>query len=565
VSGDGARCDWQVAPQNRQATTVLAEALSVPRIIAHLLITRGVRSPEEGRRFLEPSVDHLSDPFELDGMQCAIDRIRRAREQGEHVLVFGDYDVDGITGTTILVNALRRFGVERLSYAMPDRLEDGYGLSPHQVKAAHEDGVALIITADNGTTAHDAAEAAREHGIDLVVTDHHSLGETLPEAVAVLNPKRQDPDYPGAEACGAGVAFKLAWALTGEMADLDLVAMGTVADIVPLRGENRDLVAAGLQDAGERGRLGLAKLAKVARVDLSRLRADQIAFQLAPRINAASRVGEGITGLRLLLSDSESDAQGMAETLNSANEERRALEQTIYDEALEILARTFRDEQRSIVLAGSNWHAGVIGIVASRIQGVYYRPVVLMAIDGAGVVRGSARSVRGFDIGAALAACEAHLITHGGHKAAAGLTIAEENIPAFQQAFETVAAQHLPEGPLRKPLDIDAQIALSSVDSRLVRLLDQLRPFGQGNPSPVFCTYGVTLMPNSLRELRGGHLRMALKEGPSLLQAIGFRMEDRLPDLSCATTLDVAYTPQFNTYRGETTVQLVLKDLRAAG
>ncbi len=557
-------CTWAVAEDQRAEAGELARSLGVSPIIGRLLMLRGVTNSEEGGRFLEPSLSHVSDPFLLDGMQTAVDRIHQARDAGEHVVVFGDYDVDGIAGTVILSNALRRFGIERVGYGIPDRMAEGYGLSADRVRWAGEQGASLLITVDNGTTAREPAAVAREMGIDLIVTDHHQLEGEPPDALAIINPKCQDPTYPGADACGAGVAFKLAWALTGEQKDLDLVALGTVADVVPLRGENRDLVAAGLQEAAAHPRMGLLKLAEKARIRIEELRSDHIAFQLAPRINAAGRLGNGVAGLELLFSDSAEDATRLAAELDEANVERRSIEAAIYGEAMATLESEFHPGQRTIVLASRDWHPGVIGIVASRIQSVYYRPVVLIALDEEGRGRGSGRSVHGFNLADALAACKDHLVKFGGHAAAAGLTVLEENIEAFRMAFEAEASGLLPPGDIQRTLDIDAQVAFSEVNSRLLRTLDQLRPFGHGNPSPVLCTYGVELMAHSWRELRGGHLRVTLKEGPTLLTAIGFRMGDRLPELEQAASLDVAYTPQFNTWRGETTIQLVLKDLRGS-
>jgi single-stranded-DNA-specific exonuclease len=406
---------------------------------------------------------------------------------------------------------------------------------------------------------------ARSVGIDLIVTDHHQPEGELPDALAVINPKCQDPTYVGAEACGAAVAFKLAWALTGEQRDLDLVALGTVADVVPLLGENRDLVAAGLQEASVHPRLGLAKLAEKAGIRMDALRADHIAFQLAPRINAAGRLGNGLDGLELLFSDSPEDAARLASELDKANLERRSIETAIYREVMAMLESGFHPDQRTIVLASRTWHPGVIGIVASRVQSGYYRPVILIAIDEDGRGRGSGRSIHGFNMADALAACKDHLVKFGGHAAAAGLTVLEQDIEAFRGTFEAEAENWLPPGEeIQRTLEIDAQVAFSEIDSRLLRILGRLRPFGHGNPSPVLCTYGVEPMPRSWRELRGGHLRVALKEGPTLLTAIGFHMADRIPQLEHAAALDVAFTPQFNTWRGETTIQLVLKDLRLA-
>jgi len=556
--------DWTIGGADRVLTRALASEMGVHPIIASILVGRGITTSGAAQRYLSPSLDRLSGPFVLEDMEVAVERLTRARDRNEHVLVFGDYDVDGIAATALLVRALRRFGIESYSYGMPNRLVDGYGLSPARVEAAKDAGVSLIVTVDNGIAAHEACSRAGELGIDVIVTDHHLIEGTLPPAVAVINPQRQSAEYLGCDACGAAVAFHLTRALTGESDDLDLVALGTVADIVPMRGENRDLVAAGLLEFARIGRPGLRMLAKVAGVSLDSLTAEQIAFHLAPRINAGGRMGDGLTGLSLLLTDSLDEAQVLAEELDAANQERRELENETVDEVLQELAETFRPEQRTIVLARRGWHRGVIGIVASRIQTRYYRPVVLIGIDGDGIGRGSARSIAGFNIAEAMSACEPHLVACGGHAAAAGLTIREETVAAFREAFESEAAKRLPSGDLRKQLRIDAQVGLSQMDSQLVAQLERLQPFGNTNPAPLFCSFGAEPLPRSWRELRGGHMKVALRNGNSVMDAIGFRMAERLPDLSVAHAVDVAFSPQFNTWRGETTVQLVLKDIRPA-
>ncbi|MBN2307566.1 MAG: single-stranded-DNA-specific exonuclease RecJ [Candidatus Hydrogenedentes bacterium] len=566
-----AEYEWHVAQEDRPQTEALARTLEVPRVVAHLLIHRGIDSVERARRFLSPGLEYVGPPDSLADMDRAVERIRRARDDGERVLVFGDYDVDGIAGTALLLRALRRFGLTPCRAGMPNRLEEGYGLNPKHVREAHEQGVGLIITVDNGTTAHESCAVARALGIDVIVTDHHQIKDNPPDVFAFINPKRQDPSHPSADACGAAVAFKLAWALTGEAADIDLAALGTVADIVPLCGENRDLVAAGIAQISERPLVGLVKLGETAGTRMDELTAEHIAFQLAPRINAGGRMGDGArTGLELLLTDDPDEATRLARALDEANQQRREVENTIYRQALQALsgpagqATAFHPDQRTVVLACRAWHPGVVGIVASRLQSVYYRPTVLIAVDDDGCGRGSARSVDGFDITHALFECREHLVKVGGHANAAGLTIDSAKVGAFREAFEAEARKHLPEGELRRRLDIDAQVAFTEVDGRLISGMDLLRPFGFGNEAPVLCTFGAAVVPGSCRELRGGHLRATLKDGAKIMAAIGFHMGDRLAELEHAGTVDVAFSPQFNTWRGETTIQLVLKDIRPA-
>lgn len=565
MSGAFGKYIWEITQTDRRAAESLAAAIDEHPIVAQILLGRGYSTPESARRFLNPSLNDLGDPFQLEDMERAVARLKRARDNGEHVLVFGDYDVDGIAGTALLVRALERFGMRRVSYGMPNRLVEGYGLSRDRVDAAKASGVSLIVTVDNGIGAHDAIARARELGIDVIVTDHHPIEGPLPDALAVINPKRGPAGALGYEASGSVVSFKLAWALTGRCADHDLAALGAIADVVPLTGENRDLVAAGLDVIARQPRPGIEALAQLASIDLTARRADDIAFQIAPRINAGGRMGDGLAGLNLLLAESWEEARDHAEELNDANESRKVIEQDTLRQALAMLKGAFRPEQRSVVLAHPEWHKGVIGIVASRVQSTYYRPVVLIALDGNGVGQGSARSISGFNVAAALANCREHLISCGGHAAAAGLTLEASRVDAFRAAFEREAASCLPPGPLSPRRTIDAQVSLSEVDARLVKRLDRLRPFGHGNPAPVLCTFGVRALPDSWRELRGGHVKAVFKDGNRIYDAIGFRMADRLRSLAAAPALDIAFTPQLNVWRDSTTLQLVLRDARPAG
>ncbi|MDQ1256693.1 MAG: single-stranded-DNA-specific exonuclease [Candidatus Hydrogenedentes bacterium] len=555
------QCLWHVAEEDRARTAEWANALGIPHLIAHLIQRRGIESVEEARGFLDPSLEHISDPFLLEGMREAVDRIGQARDRGEHVLVFGDYDVDGISGTALLFNALRRFGIERCSYGLPSRLLEGYGLSPDRVEAAQHDGVTLIVTVDNGINAREAADMARQLGIDLIVTDHHQLEGEMPYALAVIDPARDNPPGPNRYASGVTVAFKLAWALTGEQRDIDLCALGTVADIVPLRGENRDLVAVGLDQMRRAPRIGLEALAEAARISIAEVTSESIAFQLAPRINAVGRLKDGELALQLLLSESPEEAHRIAHELDEANEERRAIEHAILEDALAELDETFHPDHRAIVLARRNWHPGVIGITASQLQSRYNRPVILIAVDDDGVGRGSGRSLPEFDLVGALNLCAGHLVRYGGHPAAAGMTILEENVQAFAESFDAEARRRLPDGVSVKMLDVDGMVSLSEIEPRLLRSMEQLAPFGLSNPQPVFCSYAVQPVANSVRELRGGHLKFAVRQGSQIMDVIGFRMAGRLTATRAVDPIDIAFTPQFNTWRGETTIPLVLKDI----
>lgn len=557
-------CHWNIAREDRARTQQLAHALDVPRLIAHLMILRGIENDEQGRLFLHPTLDALADPFLLPDMPAAVERLRDAVRRNERIRIFGDYDVDGICGTALLLMTLRENGAGNCDYAMPSRITEGYGISPEHVETAKEEGVGLIITVDNGISAREAADRARELGIDFIVTDHHPSEGELPRALAVINPKREGCLYPGYDASGTAVAFHLARAFSGAITDLDLVALGTIADIVPLRGENRILAAIGLQCMNQRQRVGLAALAQAADIKPREITSEKIAFNIAPRLNAAGRLGDGTLPLKLLLTESWPDAERIAAELGEANERRRAIEKRIYEDAIQQIETTFSPDQRSIVLASRDWHPGVIGIVAARLQTLYNRPVVLVAVDEEGLGRGSARSTDLFDMAGALGNCRKNLLRFGGHAAAAGLAVVEQYIEQFRRDFEEEASRRTEAIDAVPVLNIDAQVSLSEIDATLVRSLDALEPFGCVNPSPVFTAAAVSILPHSVREMTGGHLRMTVKQGSRVFTAVGFRMGDQIPLLQHAAEADIVFTPRFNTWRGETTIQLILKDVRAA-
>ncbi|MBI2425583.1 MAG: single-stranded-DNA-specific exonuclease RecJ [Candidatus Hydrogenedentes bacterium] len=559
-----AKHQWQVAEFDRGRVQILARALGIAPILAHLLILRGIEEPDLARKYVTPRLEDLSSPFELTDMDVAVARLTQARDRGEHVLVFGDYDVDGVSATAILHHGLRRFGIERVSHGMPLRLIEGYGLNAERVEAAKSDGVHLIVTVDNGIAAHDAADRARELGVDLIVTDHHAIEGELPHALAVINPQREPESYPGRFLCGAGVAFKLAAALNGTPNDLDIAALGTVADIVPLKGENRVIVALGLRHMSKYARTGLAALAQAAGVDIRTISSGNIGFQLGPRINAAGRLDDALTALHLLLTDCPDRARAMSALLNAANEERRSIEREIFEQAREELDAFFAAEQRSIVVAREDWHAGVIGIVAARIQTRYQRPVVVIAIDENGEGKGSARSGPGFNMVEAFSACQDLLDKYGGHRAAAGLTIRRDRIESFRQRFEEEALRQLGAGEILVDLPIDVLASFSDIDLALVKSLVLLEPFGHGNPSPVFCSVNVEVAPRSLRVLKDHHLKMQLCQQDKAFDAIGFNMAERYFSEDLQGPIDIVYTPQLNEWRGQVSVQLLLKDIRPA-
>lgn len=541
----------------------LSNDAKLPTIIAEILLSRQIDTPDAVTKFLIPAKQPMTSPFELDGMKKAVDRITRARTDGEPIRIVGDYDVDGISATAILYKGLATFGVEDLSYRLPNRLEDGYGINTILIQEAKSDGVAVIITVDNGITAFEAAEKAEELGIDLIVTDHHSLGERLPPAHAIINPKLQEEDYAFYDACGSGIAFKLVEALLGYPKFTGMAALATVADVVPLTKENRTLVANGMNEIREGLHPGLSVLVKSSGLNLRSLRTENLAFQLAPRINASGRIGTGKSALELLLCDSEEEAEPWANELEVVNQDRRKIEQLIFEDAQSMLVH-LTDDDKSIVLAQKGWHPGVIGIVASRLLNQFSRPVVLIAIGDDGVGRSSARSIKAVNLFEAFTSCKDLFVKFGGHHMAAGMTIEAEKIDSFKDAFESFAKKStFHETPVRE-VTIDAVVSFSAISHELIHQMGWLEPFGQSNPTPVLCTHSVEVIPQTIKVLNGNHLKCAFKESDVVIQAIGFQMGPENDWLKACDKIDIAYTPKINEWRGQTSIQLQLVSLQAA-
>jgi len=556
--------EWIIPTPDRRVVRALATGLGVPGIVAEVLASRGLTAVPDAQDFLESRHQSFSDPLALTGMREAVERIRRAKANQEHVRVFGDYDVDGMAATALMVRGLLRAGLRHVSHAMPNRMTEGYGINPESVADAARDGVNLLITVDNGINAFDAADEARRRGIDLIVTDHHAMDPTLPEACAVVNPHRDDPASPAAFLCGAALAFKLCSALNGAEHDLELAALATIADVVPLRRENRLIVSRGIERIAARAHPGIEALAQQANLNARDIRAEHVAFQLAPRLNASGRLGDGSAALGLMLADSHGDAEHLATELDRLNKERRAIEDGIFNEARGRVEAEVPDDRRTIVLAERGWHPGVIGIVASRLLGCFGRPVILIAVNEDGIGRGSGRSVRDLHLAETLAACQDLLVKSGGHRLAAGLTIEEAKVPEFADRIEAVACKRMPDGPTARELPLDAIVALSELDGALLNTLERLEPFGSENPAPVFGAFGVRIPRRSAQALRGGHLRCTVAHDGHSFPAIGFNLAEQWNAHDMPEFADVAFRPKFNTWRGETTIQLQLVALRAA-
>lgn len=549
------------------ASQALAAALSLPLPLCRLLSSRGFGDAEGARRFLRPRLEQLHDPRLVRDLPEAVDRLARAIRRGEPILVHGDYDVDGICSTTLMVRAIRSVGGLAVPF-IPDRRTDGYDLGPAGVAAAIAAKAGVVLTCDCGTTAHAAADALREAGIDLIISDHHLPGGPLPRACAVLNPRRADDTSPDKDLAAVGVAFKLALALVRELHgnenvvlnSLDLVALATVADVAPLRGENRVFVRRGLSVLSETRNTGLRALVRGAGLDGKEITAGRVGYILAPRLNALGRLDHALRGVELLLADREDDALALARLCEERNRERQEMDRRILDEVMRRVESLDLDSTYGIVLADAGWHPGVIGIVASRVVEQTARPVFLIAVQD-GVGRGSGRSIPAFDLHAALGACGHLLSKHGGHRAAAGLTVEEGRIPEFAALFNDVARERLTPDDLVRELRIDLQLPVEQATEELERLLRHLEPFGIGNPGPLFEARGVRVTAGARRVGTDG-VKAVVAAGTRRVEMIGWGLSDRAEELAEGAVLDLVYRLERNEYRGRSSLQFGLVDFR---
>jgi len=560
---------WIVKPEpDMDATTALASELGVDPLVASLLIQREIRTFEEARLFFRPSLEHLHDPFLMKDMDAAVERIERALSGQERILVYGDYDVDGTTAVALMTDYLREQKAEVASY-IPDRYAEGYGLSFQGIDFAHDNGIGLIIALDCGVKALQQATYAREKGIDLIVCDHHRPGPVLPEAVAVLDPKRGDCPYPFKELCGCGVGFKLLQALQARkglgvetlLPYLDLVATAIGADIVPITGENRVLVHFGLQVINTEPRPGLRALMQGVQRD--RFEVSDLVFQLAPRINAAGRMQHGEEAVRLLTETDFGKALAQAARIEALNTERRDTEQAITEEALAMIREAGEGGRMSTVVYRENWHKGVIGIVASRLIESYYRPTLVFTRSG-DKLAASARSVRGFDLYEALEACSDCLVQFGGHTYAAGLTLEEARYEEFKARFEEQVSRTMDPDLLTPEIRIDMPIRLDQIDARFVRILNQFAPFGPGNQTPAFLVGPLrdTGYARTVGET-GAHLKLAVtQESAGPIGGIGFGLGEKLKEIRERHPFRAVISVEENSWQGRTRIQLKFRDLK---
>ena len=548
----------------------LQEVLGVDPIVGRLLAQRGIETFEAAKKFFRPSLEDLHDPFLMADMTEAVHRILNAIKNRESILVFGDYDVDGTTSVALMYSYLKSLGAQVDTY-IPDRYNEGYGISYQGIDYAITQGIHLIIALDCGIKSIEHIQYAKEKGVDFIICDHHLPGEIIPDAVAVLDPKRVDCLYPYKELCGCGVGFKLIQALNTIQGlpfasiehYLDLVATAIAADVVPITGENRVLAYYGLKVINESPRPGIKALMKL--YDLTTYTMTDIVFKLAPKINAAGRIEHGNFTVDLLTEATEEGANMTVEKIVNINEERKSLDQGITEEALKQIIDQKLINSKSTVVYSPSWHKGVIGIVASRLIDTYYRPTIVFT-DSGDYLAASARSVKNFDIYQALEKCSEHLIQFGGHMYAAGLTIKKENLEAFRQKFEEVVSNTIQETDLIPEIEIDAKIQFSEITDKFLRILKQFEPFGPGNPSPCFLTKEVFDTGYAkLAGARGEHLKVSFKQrrNPGYkFSAIGFNLGAQYENVKDKQHVDIIYSIEENNWRNKTTIQLQIKDLQ---
>ncbi len=573
---------WHILPHDAEQIRRLEQTAGVSAVVAQLLVCRGVTCPADARVFLEAKLNTLRDPELLPGLTDAADRIHAAVAAGRRMVIYGDYDADGMTGTAILFRCLKLLGAD-VGYHVPCRLLDGYGLHDDVLQKLADRGASMVISVDCGITSCQAAELASQLGLELIVTDHHQMGTQLPSAAALVHPALPGSDYPFTGLCGAGVAFKLAWALCQRaseakrvrpamreflMAAMGLAALGTVADVVPLIDENRVLVRHGLVSLRQRPVPGMAALMKLTGLDQKpALGGEDIGFTLAPRLNAAGRLGQALLGVELLTTDSEDRATSLAEYLNQLNSSRDSLERSVYQAAFKQAREQFDPHgDPALVLDGVDWHPGVIGIVAGRLAERFHRPVVMISWDRVGAKPGigSCRSAGGFDLYQALRHCGEYLLSHGGHRQAAGLKLERSSLDAFRVAFCEHAAEEISLQDQVAEIRIDAEATFSQLTPGTLAEIERLAPFGQSNPRPVICASGVELASPPQRMGQGErHLTVRLKHLGCTLRGVAFGRGEAADEIaSIDGPLDVAFRPVINEYRGRRSVEVHLLDWR---
>jgi single-stranded-DNA-specific exonuclease len=563
---------WRLREGNQDIEELLVRELGISPIISRIIMNREISDPDVVRRYLSPSLQDLHNPFLMQDMKTAVDRLILAIYRNEKVVVYGDYDADGITSVVVLIHFLRGI-YPGATYHIPDRITEGYGLNRDAVERFRSQGIGLIVTVDCGISDHDAVAYAQQLGMDTIILDHHELSDTLPAAVAAVNPKRADCSFPFKHLAAVGIVFNFLIAMRGALRRegfwrndtypnlreyLDLVALGTIGDIVPLVDENRIFVKIGLDLISEERRIGLRALKQVSGIEHQVIDSSKASFALIPRINAAGRIASAGEAAELLLTDSPDQAEELARKLDGFNRKRQAMEKVIFNEILEkVEKRIAVGESGPLVFASPHWHPGILGIVASKLVDRFGWPAILISLKD-GVGKGSGRSVADFNIFEGLKRCQEHLLSYGGHHYAAGISIREEDIDPFSKLLRGIVRENCPESDLEICTTIDAQCGLMDITHELLSQIEQLAPFGSRNPEPVLCVRNVSVASPSI--VGNNHLKMrVIHEGVSR-NSIWFSRGQYLPELSAAV-LDIVFTPQINTWNGNADIQLKMRDV----
>tara|TARA_Y100000782_G_C10186622_1_gene267004 strand:+ start:1863 stop:3563 length:1701 start_codon:yes stop_codon:yes gene_type:complete len=562
---------WSLLNPDQNTVSSVKKAFRTSEVIARVLANRNILNPNLARPFFTPNLDMLHNPYLMQDMDKAVERVLTNINSGKPIMVFGDYDVDGTTGAASLYLAFQKFGAD-VTYYIPDREKEGYGLSYHGIEVAKDIGIDLIITCDCGINAFVQVDFANEQNIDIIITDHHTTDTELPKAHAILNPKREDCEYPFKGLCGGGVAFKLITAIGNELnipltdyeEIIPLITLGTAADVVPIKDENRVIVHHGLNILENLEKPGLKTLLELAGLK-GHISVEQLVFSIAPRINAAGRIGDANRAVELLVTDDQDKARLLAKELDNENKRRQIIQQAVVDEALlKVNAEADLKNENALVLANAGWHPGVVGIVASKIKEEFNRPTIIIALEN-GSGKGSARSVAGFDLYEALTACKTHLDDYGGHPMAAGLTLSNKKLEDFKKAFINFANERLTEENLQATLTLDSEIALQDITPRFMEFLDKLSPYGPGNMRPKFAIRNAEIAgaPKVIGKT-GEHIRFKIRQGLKSYPAVGFGLSNKYEMLITGQPVDIACVVETNEWQGNTSIQMNVRDIKRA-
>jgi single-stranded-DNA-specific exonuclease len=557
---------WIVTSPKPEAKALSSE-LGLPQEIAQILVNRGVLSPESAHEFLFADLDNLHDPFLMKGMREAVARIRRAISEREKIIVFGDYDVDGVLSVVMLLRALEALGGE-VDYFIPDRLKEGYGLKEKYVDMVLEREASLVISADCGVKATGFVQKAKEQGIDVIITDHHHPGDKLPEALVILNPVLRESGYPDKSLAGVGVVFKLIQGLFSEKKDdfslshyLRLVSIGTISDVAELKGENRLLVKIGLEELERASNLGLKSLMAGCDLDGKKISVGDVGYRIGPRINAAGRMGKADLAVRLFLSKSHPESLELAHRLEELNSQRQKIEGRIYDQALmQVEKNSLHKRYRFLILGCEEWHRGVIGIITSRIKDIFYRPAILFAYED-GKAYGSGRSIGEFSLIDCLNECKDFFLSYGGHRQAVGCVLHHEKMNSFKKAINSLAEERLSDEHLRRKIRIDIAVDFNLIDSDFFEKYFLLFPFGMGNPNPVFLTEKVEVLSEPQR-IHNKHVKFLVKQKGKTFEALGWDKASLAQKIHKGDRVDLVYSLQFSEYLGEEKFSVSLKDVK---